>query len=84
MGCGHGASIFKEMGTSEICVCSAADIDVLLLLLLGQRGQTVWLLDTQNIMVSNKEGHFVIGNLLKTPTQHKHHIERVGTLSLPP
>ena len=52
-------------------------VGVLLLLLSGQRGPTVWLLGTWNRMVSNREVHCVAGFLLKTTTPTHHQRELV-------
>ena len=41
-------------------------VTVLLLLLSGQRGQTIWLLDTCNITISKNEVRWRIGDLIKT------------------
>ena len=44
-------------------------VRVLLLLLSGQLGHTIWLLDTRNIMLSENEVRWRIGDLIKLQTQ---------------
>ena len=52
-------------------------VTVLLLLLSGQRGQTIWLLDTRNITLSKNEVRWRIGDLIKASNQKNHADELV-------
>ena len=49
---------------------------VLVLLLSGQRGQTIWLLDTRNITLSKNEVRRRIDDLIKT-SNPKNHVEEL-------
>jgi len=52
-------------------------VTMLLLLLSGQRGQTVWLIDIRNLSISNNVLKCRIGDLLKTTTPKNHQSELV-------
>ena len=58
-------------------------VTVLLLLLSGQRGQTIWLLDTRNITLSKNEVRRRIGDLIKT-SNPKNHVDEVTFAAYPP
>ena len=74
---------FKEK--QNVCPSGSKTLKVtiLLLLLSGQRGQMVWLINIRYIMVSNKEVRCVIRDLLKT-TRPKHHQKEVVLPAYPP
>ena len=56
---------------------------VLLLLLSGQRGQTIWLLDTRNITLIKNEVKWRIGDLIKTPNP-QNHVDELVCAAFPP
>ena len=58
-------------------------VTVLLLLLSGQRGQTIWLLDTSNITPSKNEVRWRIGDLIKT-SNPKNHVDELVFAAYPP
>ena len=58
-------------------------VRVLLLLLSGQLGHTIWLLDTRNIMLSENEVRWRIGDLIKTSNSKNYVDELVLFCSLP-
>ena len=58
-------------------------VTVLLLLLLGQRGQTIRLLDTNNIALSKNEVRWRIGDLIKT-SNPKNHMDKLAFSAYPP
>ena len=56
---------------------------MLLPLLLGQRGQTIRLLDTNNIALSKNEVRWRIGDLIKT-SNPKNHMDKLAFSAYPP
>ena len=58
-------------------------VTVFLLLVSGQRGRTIWLLDTRNTTLSKNEVRWRIGDLIKT-SNPKNHMDKLVFSAYPP